>query len=299
MFSANGTFTGTIGNQTWYIPDYYISTLACADQIQLCNSATANCSPLMGSDPTAYLQLGLTKSQQATAVRLILAHQHSHIYDVVNGRGGSALAASDLLVNLFSHELPDNQWIAEATQMFQTALANVQLRIVDFLTNTWFTNTTRNLLVLAASAVDPDDKGPEMEALCRQQRVQSTAEYQSFSLAGVIIVCVLSPAVITTSWFLESCVKQRKSLQSNGSKRYRRLAWVADGKLQLLRMALTGSGYRGWEHEMDDVPVRSGVKDIQPPFEDHDAVLYPNVTSREDSHDEPVEEMELLQSNRS
>ena len=178
--------------------------------------------------------------------------------------------------------------------MFQTALANIQLRIADFPVNKWYTNETQNVVVLPPSAWQEDDAA-EMEQLCRRQRVMSTDQYQSFSLAGVLLVIVLGPALILTSWFLDLCIQKRSSLQPGGSKRYRRLAWIADDKLQLLRLALKGAGYDDWKNELDSVPVRvTRDKDIQPPIEEDNAVLYRKTITQQVLHAHKMYEMEPL-----
>ena len=47
---------------------------------------------------------------------------------------------------------------------------------------------------------------------------------------------------------------------------YREIACVADRKLQLQRLALTGAGYRdGWEHVFDLVPVTTRGCEFPPP----------------------------------
>lgn len=112
QFSANGTYTQTLNDGiTFYLPDQWFTVLACADQIQLCNSVTSTCSTLTGNMVTGYNVLGLSKIQQATAERIILAQLQSHMYDIVNGPGASVLQASDKLINLFSPQLPNDQWM--------------------------------------------------------------------------------------------------------------------------------------------------------------------------------------------
>jgi len=262
-----------------YLPDHLFVTLACDHRLQLCNSADGACTALTGNNLTTYDAIGLNDKQLATAERILLARLHSHIYDTINGACGSALAANDHLVDLFSPQLPDDQWIREVTRMYQTALANVQLRIVDFPNNAWLTNDSETLGVIAAQNWAESEHNA-MAELCKQQRVQSTNQYQSFSFWGVIIVVAVSSILIITSWTLESCVERRPDLRARdgvkleGEKRYRQRAWIADGKLQLLRMALKDAGYVNWVNEMEYVPYREVIDDIDPVIEEDGAVMY-------------------------
>src|SRR5271163_2394949 len=68
------------------------------------------------------------------------------------------------------------------------------------------------------------------------------------------------------SWTVEPCVSFIRRKRSVNKHDYREIARVADRKLQLQRLALTGAGYgQGWEHVFDLVPVTTRGCEFPPP----------------------------------
>jgi hypothetical protein len=116
---------------------------------------------------------------------------HSTILDVIYLQGGSALMASDRLVDLVSPALPRDQWIIETTKWFQMAMADVQYRIVEFPNDEWDTDTTSG-----PNVVKPEDwfnySSSAMRDLCSQQLLRSSDQYQTSSLSGIVIVLIVS-----------------------------------------------------------------------------------------------------------
>jgi hypothetical protein len=275
VFSADGTYQVSRGNLELNLPDHWFSAIACADQLRICDPNTRGaCSPLTGGFLVRPMGLGLTEKQEATAERIIDARLHSTIFDVIYQQGGNALMASDLLSGLItSPPLPRNQWILETTKWFQTAMANVQYRIVEFPNNAWDTDTNDGVDV-----VQPEDwfnfSSNAMRELCSQQFVRSTDEYQTFSLEGIVIVIVISIVLIVVSCALEWCVfRPKRRRYPEGSRRYKRLAYAADGQLQLLRVVLEKEGFGDWEDKLEDTPFRIpkdplNQKDITSKFEE-------------------------------
>lgn len=251
-----------------------------------------SCSGLLGSTqvlPWADL-LGFSDTQKATAARIVLAHAVSHPQHVVSSLRTSALLANDLLVlGTNSPGLPDTQWHLETTSWFQTTLANIQYRVVDFPTNAWasrqdpadWQTTGGTGYGVVAPRNWQDSYGPALEDLCKQQLVRSTDQYQSFLLVGVLIVIIVSCAIIVTSWTLEICDGNHSSRKPGGSKRHKLLAHVGDGKAHLLYTALKDAGYNGWEDELEALPHRtppdhSAQRDIAAVVELSDgSILFP------------------------
>ena len=218
--------------------------------------------------------LGLTEKREATAERIIDARLHSTIFDVIYQQGSNALMASDLLSGLVtSPPLPRHQWILETTKWFQTAMANVQYRLVEFPNNAWDTDTNDGVDV-----VQPEEwfnfSSNAMRELGSQQLVRSTDEYQKFSLEGIVIVIAISFALIVVSCTLEWCVfLPKRRHYPEGSRRYKRLAYAADGQLQLLRVLLEKADYGDWQDKLEETPYRipkdpSNQKDITSSFEE-------------------------------
>ncbi|CAK1358405.1 hypothetical protein CB0940_06977 [Cercospora beticola] len=274
MFSANGTYPikGTLDNQTYLEPDHYFTTVACTDQLRLCNSATGKCSPLDGMTTIRFDPLELNDKQIATVERIIYARWASHIYTVIYPQGPSAVSAYDQIYERYSGPLPDNQWQKEVEGWYQTALANLQFRIAEMPNHKWgemdkdspFYTPVGSLNYTGAQA---------MKDLCHQQLMRSTAQYQSFSMAGLLIVIIVSCIIILTSWVIDTCVGIQKNRRPGGDKRHKRLAWIADGKLQLLRMALHNGGHAEWSNEDKVTPIGSPAdqKNIAPVVERVDA----------------------------
>lgn len=240
----------------------------CADQLELCNLAEGgSCSGPVGSmQALPWIDLlGFSDTQKATATRILLAHSVSHPQHVVSSLRSSALLANDLLVlGINSPGLPETQWHLETEKWFQTTLANIQYRIVDIPNNAWASKQNAanwqtdggTEYGVVAPRNWQDSYAPALEALCKQQLVRSTNQYQSFLLVGVLVVIIVSCAIIITSWTLELCVANRKSRKLGGSKRHKLLAHIGDGKAHLLYTALKGAGYDGWQDELEALPHR-------------------------------------------
>lgn len=148
-------------------------------------------------------------------------------------------------------------------------MANVQYRIAEFPNNEWDTNTTSG-----PNVVPPEEwfnfSSNAMRELCNQQLVRSTDEYQTFSLEGIAVVILISFALIITSLTVESCdFRPQRRRHPDGARRHERLAYAADGQLQLLRVVLENTGYTNWHDKLEDIPFRvpkddAIQKDIKP-----------------------------------
>jgi hypothetical protein len=102
--------------------------------------------------------------------------------------------------------------------------------------------------------------------MCSNQRIRNTGAYQSFSFLGLMIVICVGLTIIVLSWTVEPCVSFIRSRRPHRKHDYREVARVADRKLQLQRLALTGAGYsQGWEHVFDLVPVTTRGCEFPPP----------------------------------
>lgn len=94
------------------------------------------------------------------------------------------------------------------------------------------------------------DIADTLQAQYSQQPIRGIATFQTLSVHGIAIV-VLSFTLIIFSWTLSTCVRK-----SRGG--YKIHADVANGKLNLLRMALEGRGYAGWAEKGGNIPTRLG-----------------------------------------
>lgn len=259
FFSANGTYTSTDDTGTLYAADQYVNVMGCVDQRQVCGAQPGDlCTLLSGYNDSvteALVDLGLNQAQMATFERLAEASLSSNTYSIVSGQNANSVQANKLISGFFSPGLPSNQWQIELEHWFQTGLANMQQRVVDYVDNPWAADPSVLLAVQPPQTWDNDTKDA-LTRQCSQQRVQSTNQYQNFSFVGVVVVLVVSVALIVLSWFLEGCVnKPRKAADAKYHHKYQ--AYRADGRLQLLRAAHERAGYAGWQHLLVEIPHRS------------------------------------------
>lgn len=229
--------------------------MGCTDQNQFREPVNNLTTPLTGlriAQPLALL-LGLNLAQRATLTRLGFALQNSDTYNTINGQNGDALAAQNLLYQLISPGLPDNQWQIEVRSWFETTLANIQHQIVDFVSNTWTANGNNKLYLLPPTKWT-DSNGPALQAQCTQQLIQSSANYTSFSALGLIITVVCSVVIIVISLVLQWCVSKERKKETN-AKYHKYVAYNADDELQLLRMVLEHDRDAAWTGTEDGIPI--------------------------------------------
>ncbi|KAI5370755.1 hypothetical protein Slin15195_G016280 [Septoria linicola] len=219
-------------------------------------------------------------AQITVANQQVLAKRHSGMLDLRGTESAAHYADECLVNNIYAPALPDTQWPLETTKWFQTSLANIQHRIVDYPNNNWATNRSDLWKSNGPSfgVVDPriyDDTGSQAFAKqCGSQLVRSANEHQSFIVVGVVVVVVISFAWIITSWTLHLCVSKRKDRQLGARKRHKLLAYIADSKTHLAHTSLRGAGYTGWDLQMHSMPVRE-VEDYRN-AEDIEAVVESN-----------------------
>lgn len=233
-------------NLTYYQPDRLVNVLGCADQHQLCNPATEECTALtalalVGHDLGT---IGLNDVQINIALRLGNTMPSLITYASVNSRGANALRASETLHGTFQIALPYNQWITEVSAWFAVSLAKLQQKTIQYATGPSYASD--GLLL-----VRPLNE--EQWNMCKNQIVRSQGGTISFSVLGVCIILVLGGTLIATSVVIDTLVgfirrtfhwKEHKSLQ-----------WILDGKLQLQRLAYEEAGQGHWSGCASSVPV--------------------------------------------
>jgi len=90
------------------------------------------------------------------------------------------------------------------------------------------------------------------------------------------LISVIAPTFIIISWFLPDCVNRRKDRRDTERNVGKRYAYIADGKLNLLRMALEGRGYDKWEEAMSDITVRKEAEgSFVPVQKEGETLIYP------------------------
>ncbi|KAI0458885.1 hypothetical protein F5B21DRAFT_527707 [Xylaria acuta] len=284
-----------------YLPSEPASALGCTDQHQFCNSAlkeTTGCGPLAslrdairGAAPffnTSYTDF-VTGTKSGTAETSDLARfvymtsrffgLDKTITGIVAHLGSSALLSQRTLIQGDQGPLPSNQWQLDAS-FVDTAYGPTDSTILQ----SWVNFTS-----------------PALKELCNSQIIQSTA-YGSFSLFGLFFTLVVGLLIVLISYLLEPISEY---LCKRGYNQYAHLEWVANGTLQLQRLAHEELGSGVWSGCVGDIPTGKedellGSLDITdldhpvlrpPPKEgpqpQRDKTLrekqYTNVTEREDS----------------
>ena len=265
-FSANGTRTLDVpgSDSPIFLPDEFISTLVCADQYRMCNPATGACTAQGGQYQLLDAVVtdnapGFSTTQRATAGRLLEAVSTLYTVGVVAALGPGALwAAADLVLNM-SPGLPDGQWRTEALGWFQTNLAQLQAAVVGFAANAGHPGPVDAPRDVTAEYV-PDEAAREaLERQCGSQLVRTAGEVQNFSFLGVLLVVGLCLFFIFVDWMLEPVADLLWRWTGRGQRA--RSARLADDKLHLLRLALSGregesSGV--WKLGRLGIPIRDG-----------------------------------------
>ena len=282
-FSANGTYNETIDGNTFAFEDYFVRAMACAEQYVLCNPSASKCSSptgLFGLFKHVALNrtLGWNRAQFATADRISMALANTGVFNTVGNLGSGALWANNLLMGNLSPGLPDNQWQIEALGWFQTNLAKLQARMLDFASTSVAVDRLGPLQPpgsppLQRMLVLPDLPGSRpYQYQCENQLVQAVGEVQNFSLCGVLVIVVGSAVIVLLDCCLERIVNAL-SRRDSVSRRARE----ADNNLHLLRMALTGTPDKpsGWEQGSWDIPVRDGANLVDVPTLSTGFVSYP------------------------
>lgn len=279
-FSAHQFFNYSLPNNPiiLYGPDQFLNAMACIDQYQMCNPTTSPYAcTIVGSEldmREGFLEIGLNDYQMATALRVSYVLRLTTNYLTLNSLGDTALLARDRLTGTINQGLPDNQWQIEVQGWFETSLAKLQSYIVE-----WVANLAD--LGPSGSVIAPNPSGNAIDLaslnLCINQRIRNTGAYQSFSFLGLMIVICVGTTIMVLSWTVESCLAFIRGRRSVNKHDYREISRIADRKLQLQRLALSGAGYsQGWEHVFDLVPVTTRGCKFPPPtrYKDNDVEDY-------------------------
>lgn len=98
------------------------------------------------------------------------------------------------------------------------------------------------------------------KAACESQMVRNVAGYQNFSTVGVVVILVLGGLLVLVGWWVDVLTAWVQGRWKSREGEYRRLSWVADGYLQLQRLAWEGVGVGEWGGCDELVPVMRDEK---------------------------------------
>jgi hypothetical protein len=268
MFLANGSDSDIQDDGSLiYRPTNEGNVMVCGDQHQICNPSNAVCSKFSREAGISSIALGtnalrLNAAQQATADRFYGSITEAGLYNTVNDLGPQALQAQNVLTGTsYSASLPSNQWQIEASRWFEAALVRTQAYMVDWVRHSWVYGNEPYAPVHDPRTL-PKKAGPDGDYIaaeqyqCNNQIIRSTGGVQNFSLAGIIVIVLVSCLIIGLGTFLESFVAYCRKLLNSRTGILKDLSREADDKNMLLSLALEGAGSKApWELRSFGIPI--------------------------------------------
>lgn len=229
-----------------------VNVMACIDQHQFCNPTNYQCTDLTSSY-TALNQakdLDMNVVQDLTMLRFSFQLDSSSLDSSLAGRGGAALRAQELVQDLLSDPLPNDQWMIEVESWFSTGLARLQKAMVE--------HAAGPQNVIYGAHIEKPRNFIEKK-MCHNQLVHSTSDTISFSTLGLALVLITGSILILTNLVLDTIVGLVQQIFNTGG--HRRLQWIVDEKLQLQRLAFEEARMGTWSGGAAAVPVtRFGEK---------------------------------------
>jgi len=292
-----------------YYPSQLFSLMVCTEQQQICNPATGECTPWSGKlrlqNEIGNNTIHLNDAQLATALRIV-ASVSSVLEQSARASSSKCLRFKVLVCEIVANRslstdlmvaekngvraggaMPPNQWIKEVELWFAANLANTQQKLLGWIAKPWPKGHPEAMYKFVdATALDAlydrNNVTAQKQNLCRNQLIRSNAAVQNFSVLALVLVIVLCCSLIITALVLPGCVshvrerRRRRGLQLSAAAEAGRVARLADGKYNVLAMALQGAGVGGWERKgTSEIPVTKGSVTVCPPMEKDGMTAYP------------------------
>lgn len=243
-----------------FFPDYTLSTLACTEQVQICNPSSNHgiaptCTPLQSLiqinkySHEDFRQVLKNDRQVAIAFALAAAAYYSSFYVTIPSLSTPLLAAK-LSTGGLSMPIASNQWELESKNWFDIGLAEIQEAMVSYITGppeqfvSWVTQ-------------NQGDHDPALKWLCENQIIRRN-DFTNFSTLWISLIFGVGTLLICSTIWLESLVgwaRYKFSRLEHG--RWKQRAWWAEGILQLQRRVFEEeTGVRHWKSDnWNTVPV--------------------------------------------
>jgi hypothetical protein len=248
---------GSIG----YLPDRWVSPIACVDQHQLCNPNNDECTPLLDRqsviDSAMEDSMALNLEQVVTVQRFgMVLLESSPFYHTIWTRTQSFLRAQEKVAGISGQPLPSNQWKIEMRALFEDTLANLQYHMMEYAAGSSAPGTI--------NVTKPWDNSPAeagraaaYKDMCYNQRTKETQGTLNFSILGLALLFGLGLYIILLSFILEFLMALIQKWLGRGIGRARR--WERDGTLQQMRLLYEIQGAGDWKGTTEDFPcTRSG-----------------------------------------
>ncbi|QPC71273.1 hypothetical protein HYE68_002025 [Fusarium pseudograminearum] len=239
-----------------YLPDRWVSPIACIDQHQLCNPNNDKCTPLLDRqrlvESAMKDSLALNVAQIVTAQRLrLVLWESSLFYHTIWTQTQSFLRAQEKVAGITGLPLPSNQWEIEMSALFNTTLANLQYHMMEY--------AAGSSVPAAVNITEPWDN-PAADAgwaaayrnMCYNQRTKETQGTLNFSILGLGLLFGLGLYIIVLSFILEFLMAWIQKWLGRGILRARR--WERDATLQQMRLLYEIQGSGDWKGTTEDFP---------------------------------------------
>ena len=250
-------------NATVYVRERPVTTLACAEQHQLCIDSdnpsmeldSGRCTPLAGSYATAIGvdSLNLTAHQVAVATRVLQAANEASFYNIISylSQRDTPLLARREIQGLIGVRLPDDQWQKEIMYWNSLGLAYLQRSVIDYATGQFAADTSYINVT----------QSPQSQWLCENQMIGGT-RYQSLNFFAIVLILSIGSVVIIAGYTIEDCVNLRRtktsihrSEEGDSRSNARRDMWILNDMLEMLRIGYASYGRSIWSPGTFQIPI--------------------------------------------
>ncbi|QGI78693.1 hypothetical protein CEK25_005422 [Fusarium fujikuroi] len=234
MFLASGKSKRMNLGKLTYRSDYFITSLVCLDQVQVCNQNNGKCSSLT--------------------------------------HNSEAFRQGETDLDLNSHQLGVLKRVISAL-VDSTTFHILQEQIMLFLDISAYNDTSGAFILEPVKNLPAKDRA-ESEWQCAAQKIPSQGQVQNFNFAAVIVIGTVSATIILIGLILEPVIgwirkpRSEKDKEEKKEKNKRQLARDMDSLYWLLRAALLGIGVTAWNDDEGDIPVTTTGVTVQHPGKD-------------------------------
>ncbi|VZH92001.1 unnamed protein product [Fusarium fujikuroi] len=261
MFLASGKSKKVNLGKLTYRSDYFITSLFCLDQVQVCNQNNRKCSSLTHTSEAfrqGQTDLDLNSQQLGVLKRVVFALElWTEIED-------------DVVKNVIK-SMPDRLNECYRANGYYTNI--LQEQIMLFLDISAYNDTSGAFILEPVKNLPAKDRA-ESEWQCAAQKIPSQGQVQNFNFAAVIVIGTVSATIILIGLILEPVIgwirkpRSEKDKEEKKEKNKRQLARDMDSLYWLLRAALLGIGVTAWNGDEGDIPVTTTGVTVQHPGKD-------------------------------
>ncbi|KAF4345546.1 hypothetical protein FBEOM_496 [Fusarium beomiforme] len=258
-------FGASVAKEGFFLPDRYVSPIACVDKHVICNPNNDMCTPpldirgVIASATEARMALSNAQFVAIQRLRLVLL-ESSTFYHAIWTRTQGFLRAQEKVAGSTGLALPSNHWEIEMAALFDDTLANLQHRMIEYVVGPSDPANFETIKVwenidnvkLWENVSDSDQYAGSYEDMCYNQRIRETQGTLNFSVLGLSLLIGLGSYVIIVSFILEFFMAWIQAWLGRGTGRAKR--WERDGTLQQMRLLYEMQGDGVWQGTTEDFP---------------------------------------------